>query len=133
MPRFVLLEHRWNGVHWDLMLERSPGGALRTWAVDEPVVAGRDLPARALADHRAAYLDYEGDVPHDRGTVRRVDRGEYEPLIWTDDLVRARLAGAQLAGVVELRRAVAGSGGTGSPSAVGSASSAWICRFGNFD
>ena len=46
MPRFVLLEHVWNGVHWDFMLEA--GEVLRTWAIDAPVIAGRDLPARAL-------------------------------------------------------------------------------------
>jgi hypothetical protein len=49
MPRFVVLEHRWNGVHWDFMLER--GGVLRTWAVDAPIVAGEEVPARSLADH----------------------------------------------------------------------------------
>ena len=47
MPRFVLLEHVWNGVHWDFMLEA--GEVLRTWAIDAPIVAGQDLPARALA------------------------------------------------------------------------------------
>ena len=39
----------WDGVHWDLMLETEPGGPLRTWAIDAPIVAGKDLPARALA------------------------------------------------------------------------------------
>ena len=38
MPRFVLLEHVWNGVHWDFMLEA--GDVLRTWAIDQPIVAG---------------------------------------------------------------------------------------------
>ncbi len=32
MPRFVVLEHTWNGVHWDFMLEA--GEVLRTWAID---------------------------------------------------------------------------------------------------
>jgi hypothetical protein len=126
MPRFVLLEHRWDGVHWDLMLEREPGGPLRTWAIDAEVVPGRDLPARALMDHRAAYLDYEGEVSGGRGTVRRVDRGEYEAIDWADDRVKVRLAGSQLAGLAELRRAVAGSGGV-------EPSSAWVLRLGNFD
>jgi hypothetical protein len=108
MPRFVLLEHRWNGVHWDLMLEC--GDALRTWAIDEPIGPGRDLPARALADHRAAYLDYEGPVSGDRGEVRRVDRGTYEPVVWTPDRVRVRLEGAQLIGLVELRASGASAG-----------------------
>ncbi len=60
MPRFVVLEHVWNGVHWDFMLEC--GEVLRTWAIDAPIVAGqRPVPARALADHRRIYLDYEGE------------------------------------------------------------------------
>ena len=55
MPRFVLLEHVWNGVHWDLMLEH--GDVLRTWAIDSPIVAGIDLPARAL---RGSSADLSG-------------------------------------------------------------------------
>ena len=60
--RFVVLEHEWNGVHWDFMIEDE--GRLRTWAIDAPLVAGEDLPARALPDHRLDYLD-----------VRRTDLG----------------------------------------------------------
>ncbi len=44
MPRFALLEHRWNGIHWDLFLES--GDVLRTWAIDRELVHGLDLPAR---------------------------------------------------------------------------------------
>jgi hypothetical protein len=70
MRRFVLLEHQWNGVHWDLMLEE--GDVLRTWAIDVPVVSGVDLPARRLADHRLIYLDYEGPISGLRVYVRSV-------------------------------------------------------------
>lgn len=94
--RFVVLEHRWNGVHWDFMLEH--GESLRTWALDEPIVAGAESPARALPDHRLAYLDYEGPISGDRGSVARVDRGVYVPLEWTDERVRVRLIGRQLVG-----------------------------------
>ncbi|HWE40282.1 MAG TPA: DNA polymerase ligase N-terminal domain-containing protein [Isosphaeraceae bacterium] len=109
MPRFVLLEHRRGGVHWDFMLE--VGEALRTWAIDAPIVAGEDLPARSLPDHRAAYLEYEGPVSGDRGMVRRVDRGWYEPVAWTPERVKVRVEGDQLIGFVELRAsgAIAGS------------------------
>lgn len=98
--RFVVLEHRWNGVHWDFMLEH--GRSLRTWAIDEPIVAGVELPARALPDHRIAYLDYEGPISGDRGSVTRVDEGLYVPIEWTADRVRARLSGRQLVGEVVL-------------------------------
>lgn len=100
--RFVVLEHRWNGVHWDFMLEHEHGESLRTWAIDRPIVVGQELPARALPDHRTAYLDYEGPISRDRGSVSRVDEGVYVPIEWTADRVRARLQGRQLVGEVVL-------------------------------
>jgi hypothetical protein len=121
MPRFVLLEHLWGGVHWDFLLER--GEVLRAWAIDAPVIAGEDLPARALPDHRRIYLDYEGEISRDRGTVRRIDAGLYCAMVWTDDWVRVRLEGSQLVGEVELRQV-----GEKSDRA-----SSWIFRLGNFD
>jgi hypothetical protein len=122
MRRFVVLEHRWEGVHWDLMLD--VGDALRTWAIDAPIVAGADLPARALPDHRLAYLDYEGEVSGGRGTVRRIDRGTYVPRVWTADRVRVELSGDQLVGEAELRRV--GAGPIEKPCA-------WVFRLGNLD
>jgi hypothetical protein len=121
MPRFVVLEHDWNGVHWDFMLEH--GDVLRTWALDAPIVAGRDLPAKALGDHRLIYLEYEGEIVGNRGRVRRVDSGTFRVLDWTADRVRVELAGSQLVGEVELRGIMSESGGTVS----------WVLRMGNFD
>jgi hypothetical protein len=121
MPRFVLLEHVWNGVHWDLMLEH--GEILRTWAIDAPVVAGQDLPARALPDHRRLYLDYEGEISGNRGHVRKIDTGTYRATEWSADCVRVQLAGSQLVGEVELRESESASGRPAS----------WIFRMGNFD
>jgi hypothetical protein len=122
MPRFVVLEHTWDGVHWDLMFE--VGEVLQTWAIDRALVAGVDLPARRLADHRVHYLDYEGPVSGGRGVVRRVDRGRYTTLEWSPGRVRVRLEGAQLAGEVELRKVETG------PS---DSAFSWILRLGNFD
>jgi hypothetical protein len=121
MPRFVLLEHLWNGVHWDFMLES--GEVLRTWSIETPIVAGEDLPARALPDHRPIYLDYEGEISRNRGTVRRIDAGVYTAIDWSDDRVRVRLQGSQLVGEVELRHVGDKSGGA----------SSWIFRLGNLD
>ncbi len=125
MPRFVVLEHEWDGIHWDLMLEVEDGGVLRTWALDAPIVAGVDLPARALADHRRLYLDYEGEISGGRGRVRRCDRGEYVARVWTDARVVVDLAGDQLVGTAELRRV--GEGATETPSL------SWIFCLGNLD
>ena len=135
--RFVVLEHRWDGVHWDFMVEVAAGGSLRTWAIDDEPTAGRDLPARALADHRRAYLTHEGEVSGGRGTVRRWDEGTCLVEVWRDDRVRLVLDGAQLTGPVEFwasPRAGAGASigaGTDSASGAGGGSgSPWIARLG---
>ena len=109
MPRYVILEHASNGVHWDIMLE--VGDTLRTWAVDVPIAPGWAIPARTLANHRVAYLDYEGPISRDRGTVKSWDSGTYRVLEWSETVVRVALAGHQLLGLMELC-AVAGTAGS---------------------
>jgi hypothetical protein len=128
MPRFVILEHRWDGVHFDLMLEDEGAGVLRTWAVDEPIVAGRELSARALPGHRLAYLDYEGPISGGRGAVRRIDRGTFEADVWRADRVEALLAGQSFRVPLRLRAAEAGG-----ESRETSAPAAWLAFFGNVD
>src|SRR5436305_12258768 len=60
MTRYVILAHDHPFLHWDLMLEHD--GSLRTWRLATPPVADQDVAAEELADHRLAYLDYEGPV-----------------------------------------------------------------------
>src|SRR3954471_25058383 len=96
--RFVVLEHEWNGVHWDFMVEDD--GRLRTWAIDAPLVTGEELPARALPDHRHDYLSYEGPISGGRGSVRRVDGGTFQEREGSPHRVRGTLAGGQLVGEV---------------------------------
>jgi hypothetical protein len=124
MPRFALLEHHWDGVHWDLLLD--VGEALRAWAIDAPVEAGRELPARELADHRRIYLEYEGPISGGRGWVRRIDGGVYEPRVSEPGRVVVALSGAQLVGLAELRKVREGEGPAG-------ATRAWTFRLGNLD
>lgn len=107
MPRFVILHHQLpenseRASHWDLMLEQ--GDTLRTWALDRPLAPDSETPCRALADHRLAYLDYEGPVSGNRGTVARVERGEYATLEETANSLRVRLKGEQIVGVLLLQR-----------------------------
>ena len=133
--RFVVLEHRWGGVHWDFMVEIAPGAALRTWAVDAEPTAGRDLPARALGDHRRDYLTREGEVSGGRGTVRRWDEGTCAVEIWQDDRVQLVLDGRQLTGPVELwvwppDGAGLVSGTASASGAGGSSASLWTFRLG---
>ena len=90
MPRFVILRHDMpphtnRPGHWDLMLET--GGALATWALEELPESGYTRAAVRLADHRLDYLDFEGPVSGDRGTVTRWDAGQYRvesqsPTVW---------------------------------------------------
>ena len=98
--QFAILEHRWQGVHWDFLVE--DGENLRTWAIDCPIVEGVELSARSLPDHRQIYLDYEGEISGDRGRVSRWDSGTCRVLEWGEGLVRLEVFGSQLVGLVEL-------------------------------
>jgi hypothetical protein len=103
MPRFVVLRHELplgsaRPSHWDLMFE--VGGALRTWAIESSPEDWHAEPGEALplADHRLAYLDYEGAISDGRGTVARWDEGSYGLVCdtrgeWVVDLAGARLRG----------------------------------------
>ena len=67
------------GSHWDLMIATDDDGLLRTWALDElPDLTRSDaflIAARSLPDHRRDYLEYEGPVSGNRGSVSRVAAG----------------------------------------------------------
>jgi hypothetical protein len=111
MPRFVILRHEFSAEqtghpHWDLMFEQ--GSALRTWAIDTDPFAADEADARALADHRTMYLDYEGPVSGDRGTVTRWDAGDYILLRDAEDQWVATLAGTHLRGQMTIERDAGG-------------------------
>jgi hypothetical protein len=102
MPRFAVLTHDHPILHWDFLLEQ--GEKLRTWRLAQPPDAAGPIDAEALADHRLAYLDYEGPVSGDRGEVRRWDRGEYEIIESTRERLVVRLEGERLRGEASLER-----------------------------
>ncbi len=55
---------------------------LRTWRValrPDEVPPGEEIAIEPLADHRPAYLDYEGPVGDDRGVVAHVRSGWWTP------------------------------------------------------
>lgn len=99
MPRYVILEHDHPVLHWDFMLEA--GGVLRTWRLESAPKGGDEITAEPLPDHRLHYLDYEGPVSGDRGTVKRWDRGTYEPAA-ASERVEVTLAGEQLQGIAQI-------------------------------
>ena len=85
----------------------SVGEALATWQLSADPRAmrpGGQLPARRLADHRAAYLTCEGPVSGGRGEVRRVDGGLYGIIRQDETCWEFSLAGQAVSGRFELRR-----------------------------
>ena len=117
--------------HWDLMFEAE--GALKTWssptlprrwleqlaAADAPdesrrrgdavagdatIDAGTTCECQLLPDHRRAYLDYEGPVSQNRGTVRRCDRGTVQWLRHDTECVAVEVSGNIIRGTILLRR-----------------------------
>ena len=102
MPRYVILRHETTaGVHFDFMLDM--GGALKTWSLSQEPRAGFDMEAKLLADHRLSYLEYEGPISGDRGSVARWDRGTYEVECQSESELTVRLNGEKLIGRVSLR------------------------------
>ncbi len=103
VPRFVVLEHDApQGVHWDFMLEME--GVLATWALAQPPAAAGRIAARALANHRLAYLDYEGPISGDRGAVTRYDAGTYQVERRSEGSLVVALTGNTLTGRATLER-----------------------------
>jgi hypothetical protein len=72
--------------HWDWLIERVTGEErVLTFRLESPWPILDDLSADAfraerLDDHRAMYLEYEGQVSGDRGEVLRVASGSVD---WT--------------------------------------------------
>lgn len=103
MARFVVLEHDSpRGRHWDFMLQR--GTVLATWALSEPPNSPSPIEAQALADHRLVYLDYEGPISGDRGSVTRWDQGEFRLEREAPAGLTVSLTGNKLIGRATLRR-----------------------------
>jgi hypothetical protein len=88
--------------HWDLFLEEE--GQLRTWAIAQEPMPNVELLAEQLSEHRLAYLEYEGPVSGNRGTVTRWDYGEYERIEATNDRLVLEMSGTRCAGRLQLTR-----------------------------
>ena len=109
MPRFVVLDHKLppnheRESHWDFMLQDNEH--LLTWALEKSPLDSTTSNAIQLPNHRLAYLTEEGPVSNNRGTVRRIDDGEYEWITRQPDRIEVRLAGEQLVGVIRLQRQI---------------------------
>lgn len=114
MLRYVVLHHQMGASdkirdtdsHFDWMFDR--GDALWTWATDQypELTSTGPLEAVRLADHRRAYLDYEGLVSGNRGKVSRVESGEFETIHETEDGFQFRVTGERC-GIIRFQRTCA--------------------------
>jgi len=93
--RYVILHHTdIPDPHFDLMIETSPGEYLMTWQLrDWPVTALTTV--RRIADHRPAYLTFEGKLTGDRGCVRRVEHGLANVSATPEKIALASIEGGQ--------------------------------------
>lgn len=93
MPlRFVILHHTGiDSPHFDFMFEMEPAVPLTTFRCPAWPPAIGDV-WEELAEHRRAYLDYEGPVSNGRGHVRRVTVGTIEHVVLNGDPVTLGIA-----------------------------------------
>jgi hypothetical protein len=96
VPRFVILTHDWPALHWDFLVE--VGDALRAWRLLSEPAAEVDIPAEPNSLHRLLYLDYEGPVSGDRGSVSRWDAGTCSWIADEPNRVGLELRGSKLIG-----------------------------------
>ena len=104
---FALLEHDPgpgpDAVHWDFLIEVPGQELLATWRLlDLPIGGPATIAAERIADHRPAFLNYEGPLTRARGSVRRLDRGEAMVTHVTDTEFVAELHGEHLRGTYEI-------------------------------
>jgi hypothetical protein len=104
MRRFVLLRHDYPFLHWDFLLEGEPTAPCRTWRFAAIPVLGETIAAERLPDHRAHYLDYEGPVSGNRGTVWREQAGTYEILNESPERLELELRNASGRWLLDLCR-----------------------------
>lgn len=107
---FVVLHHAdRQGAHYDLMIDR--GEHLATWKSSQPPEEAQASPltCQRIGDHRRMYLEYEGPVSGDRGTVRRHDSGSCEVRVQAVDRWHIQFHGERLIGDYELARMADGS------------------------
>jgi hypothetical protein len=97
MPQFVILEHRHQGLHYDLMLEKD--GVLLTWQFEQPPAGNPPRNCRRLPDHRLMYLNYEGPVSGNRGDVKVWDKGVLDLLSCSEKELHFKLRGNIIKGI----------------------------------
>ena len=98
MPRFVIQYHKTDRSHYDLMLER--GGELVTFSIYHPLdFESRDTYPAVLKDpHPMEFLEYEGPLAKEGGSVTIWDSGTYAAGSWKKLDIRVKLHGRKIKG-----------------------------------
>ncbi len=96
MPRFTISQHSGAGKHpdhFDLFLEKD--GTLKSWRLP-----GTDLtePLKAVEakDHALKYLDFEGKLTGEKGSVTPWDTGTYLEDTWTPSAIQVAVVGRRV-------------------------------------
>lgn len=69
---------RGHHLDWFFAVNPNPDKPLLTWSTPIHWSPESDLAVWRLPDHRARYLDYDGDLSGDRGQVQRLVSGTYQ-------------------------------------------------------
>lgn len=105
MPSFVVLSHTFSKAqsgqnHLDLMIEYD--GQLLTWRIMQWPPSTETQVAIQLPPHRLAYLEYEGPVSGNRGTVRRVARGSCQIVRLDNSNLEVQIHSDNASGVLKI-------------------------------
>src|SRR5262249_10781511 len=71
------------------------------------IAPGHVVPATKLADHRRDYLELEGPLGGDRGSVFQIASGMYRIELESSECWQLVLTGSQISGRIKLTRAIA--------------------------
>lgn len=90
--------------HWDFMVEQAE--TLATWQLQSNPTTNptATINAKRIADHRRAYLEYEGPISQNRGQVQRIESGTCAVLESSTSRWILDLQGQHLNGKHELNR-----------------------------
>ena len=89
--RYVILHHvDIAEPHFDLMFETLPGSDLATWRSQIWPIEESTSVTR-LRDHRRFFLEYEGVLSEQRGTVHRFAEGECDVDVGEADAITIRI------------------------------------------
>ncbi len=75
---------------------------LMTWELSSLLTSQNKQVVRRLANHRMLYLDFQGPLSNDRGTVKLIDSGSLEWMTLESERLIARLEGQTIAGRLTL-------------------------------